>query len=61
MRVMSKKKSQPAPGRNPERVAAVLARRTSGGPGPHLQGTRGERTRSGGRLAAIRDSLDSNR
>lgn len=58
---MSKKQSKPASGHNPERIAAVLALRTSGAPGPHLQGTRGQRGRRGGRLAAIRDSAESSR
>ena len=58
---MTKKQNHPAPGHNPERIAAVLALRSSGAPGAHLQGTRGQRTRSGGRIAAIRESAEAGR
>lgn len=58
---MSKKQSHLILGHNPERAAAAVARRASGAHGPHLQGTRGQRGRRGVRIAAIRDSAESNR
>lgn len=51
-----KKVSFVTPGANPEHVRADQARRRSGAAGPHVQGTRGARTRKGAKAAAIRDS-----